>query len=83
MWCTELEKAEGRKCWVKAAIWSSPNGDLYAEGKALFVIPKSWNPPEDTEAKANQEVETESELERVAQRRGSTGDETIAHVGPS
>eukprot|EP00884_Botryococcus_braunii_P015233 jgi/Botrbrau1/2393/Bobra.0395s0025.1 len=73
---SELEKAEGRKCWVKASIWSRPNGDLYAEGKALFVIPKSWNPPlKDSERKPGQEVETESELERVAQRRASTGDE--------
>lgn len=72
----ELEMVEGRKCWVKAAIKSSPTGDLYAEGKALFVIPKSWNPPAaETEAAARHEVETESELERVAHRRASVGDE--------
>jgi hypothetical protein len=71
--CAELEKAEGRKCWVRATVKSSPDGDVYAEGKALFVIPKSWNPPpeEAGRAAAHHEVETESELERVAQRRAS------------
>ena len=39
--CTaSLESVEGRKTWVRAEVAARPGGDLYASGRALFVIPK-------------------------------------------
>ena len=39
--CTaSLDSIEGRKTWVRATVKDKPDGDEYAAGKALFVIPK-------------------------------------------
>jgi acyl-coenzyme A thioesterase PaaI-like protein len=39
--CTaSLESNDGRKTWVTATVSSQPGGDVYATGKALFVVPK-------------------------------------------
>ncbi len=40
--CTsKLESLEGRKTWVTATVSDQPNGQIYAVGKALFVVPKT------------------------------------------
>lgn len=38
--CTcEVEKAEGRKLWMRATMRDGPEGQIYATSKALFVAP--------------------------------------------
>lgn len=37
---TEVEKAEGRKLWMKATVCDGPGGKVFATARALFVAPK-------------------------------------------
>ena len=53
--CTsKLESLEGRKTWVTATVSDQPNGQIYAVGKALFVVPKTH--PLDQPAAADKQL---------------------------